>query len=45
MARVQCGCSKCAHNNNSECQAEELEFKSKKEDKGSGITCSNFRTR
>lgn len=43
MARVRCGCSKCALNNNNECQADDLEFKSEKEDRGSGITCSNFR--
>ncbi len=43
MPKVRCGCSKCDFNNNSECQAEDLEFRSEKEDKASGITCGTFR--
>ncbi len=45
MARVRCGCTKCDFNSNSECQADDVEFRSEREDKGSEITCGTFRRR
>jgi hypothetical protein len=43
LAKVRCGCTKCEFNNNSECQSDDLDFRSEREDRGSGITCGTFR--
>lgn len=45
MPRVRCSCSKCEFNNNSECQADDVEFKSSRDDDGRGVSCDTFRVR
>ncbi len=44
MSNVRCGCSRCEFNKNTECQAEDVEFKSEKEEKGE-VTCNTFKKR
>ncbi|HHW28882.1 MAG TPA: DUF1540 domain-containing protein [Syntrophomonadaceae bacterium] len=43
MSKIRCGCTKCEFNNNRECQADDVEIKSQREDRGDGITCGSFR--